>query len=457
MEQLLTLEEASRYLRINRMTLYKMAWVGKVPVYEVGRQWRFKKAALDSWLEKSQTQSIQRVPVTKTKKCIFLTGATGYLGSNLIPDFIESGYYLKLLVRAKKNNPTNRIIQVLSKVCDDPAKLSILMAKIEIVEGDLAKKNLGLSEDVVKRFSTDITDIFHCAGAVSFDENKEEIIRANNIEGTKNILSFAEKLTNTHFHYMSTAFVCGRKTGKVKEDYLDLGQEFNNAYEESKCKAEKLIRDWSVQNNIKTTIYRPSIIVGDSQTGKTQSAFGLYGILRILDLTTQGLRLKYKKGSCSMKTAGAGFNKESFFIPIRVIGSSNKTLNLVTIDYVRKAIARIFNAKNNAGKTYHITNPYPPKVELLKNCLCEVLKVKGIRFVPPETFKRNPMRSWERLFNSNIKVYTPYLLLEEAVFDDSNTKAVLKNTGIKETRLDRRLILKLMEYSHSTKYGKINI
>ncbi len=392
-----------------------------------------------------------------TEKAIFLTGSTGFLGSNLIPKFIESGYYLKLLVRAKKNNAYARVRQTLSRVCNDNDQLSMIMTKIEIAEGDLTKKNLGLSEDATKGFFSDISDVFHCAGAVSFDEEKEEIVRSNNIEGTKNILSFIEELPRVHFHYMSTAFVCGRKTGRVREDDLDQEQEFNNAYEESKCNAEKLVRDWSIQNKIKTTIYRPSIIVGDSQTSKTQSTFGLYGILRIMDITAQGVKLKYKKASHSMKTTGVRFNNGIFFVPTRVIGKPNKTLNLVTIDYVREAIIRIFNSKNNIGKTYHITNPCPPKVELLKNCLCETLKIKGIKFVPLETFKRKPMESWERLFNNNIKMYTPYLLLEEAKFDDSNTRALLRGTGIKEAKLDKRLVLKLMKYSHSTNYGKNNI
>lgn len=84
MEELLTLHEASRYLKINRMTLYKMAWDGKIPAYKVGRQWRFKGSILDKWLEDPHA-------FKKNKRYVFLTGATGYLGSNLIPKFIENG------------------------------------------------------------------------------------------------------------------------------------------------------------------------------------------------------------------------------------------------------------------------------------------------------------------------------------------------------------------------------
>ena len=93
MEKLLTLQEASKYLRINQMTLYKMAWQNKVPVYKVGRQWRFKRSLLDKWLKDT---SVTHTPAPSQKKLIFFTGATGYLGSNLIPKLLENEYRLKL-------------------------------------------------------------------------------------------------------------------------------------------------------------------------------------------------------------------------------------------------------------------------------------------------------------------------------------------------------------------------
>ncbi|MFH1782288.1 MAG: SDR family oxidoreductase [Candidatus Omnitrophota bacterium] len=387
----------------------------------------------------------------KRDKKIFITGATGFLGSNLIPKFIENGYGLKLLVRAKKDNPKSRLIQSLSNIYSDPLSISNALDNIEVLEGDVIKRDFGLSENNLRFLSQEISDIFHCAAAVSFDEEKENVVRKNNIEGTKNMLSFAEKIPNVHLHYMSTAYVCGQKSDMVKEKEVDLGQQFNNSYESSKCEAEILVRNWAAKCNSKVTIYRPSIIIGDSKTGKTQSNFGLYGILRIVDITVRGFKSKYNKGHSEIRAGGAQFDDGNFYIPLRAIGRREKTLNLVTIDYVSEVIMRIFKNKHNVGKTYHITNSHPPTMGLLKDCICETLKVSGIKFVLPEVFAANPIKSWERLLNKNIHIYTPYLLLKEAFFDDTNTQEVLKNSHIRHAKLDRQLIMKLLAYSYPEK------
>lgn len=49
--QVLTIDEASNYLRIPLSSLYKLAQEGKIPCQKVGRHWRFRKEAIDRWLE----------------------------------------------------------------------------------------------------------------------------------------------------------------------------------------------------------------------------------------------------------------------------------------------------------------------------------------------------------------------------------------------------------------------
>ena len=49
--QVLTIEEASKYLRIPLSTLYKLAQDGKIPCQKVGRHWRFRKETIDNWLD----------------------------------------------------------------------------------------------------------------------------------------------------------------------------------------------------------------------------------------------------------------------------------------------------------------------------------------------------------------------------------------------------------------------
>jgi len=391
-----------------------------------------------------------------TKKCIFLTGATGYLGSNLLPEFVKNGYKLKLLVRPQKMNPHERVVQSLSKIDNKQLTVNQIMQNIEIFEGDIIKKNLGLTETVIRNLSKEVTDVFHCAAAVSFDEEKESLLRKHNINGTKNILSFTDMLDNAHLHYMSTAYVCGRKNGIVKEDEFDDKRGFNNSYEKIKHAAELLVKSWENKYQAKTIIYRPSVIIGDSDTGKNLSSYGLYGMFKTVDIGMRKLKIEFKKGNPYLKNAGIKLSGDTFFVPLRVLGNLNKTINLITIDYATRAIIHIFNNADSIGKAYHITNSSPPTMKVLKDCMCKVLKVTGTEFVLPKDIRNNPVKIWEKQFNEGLKLYSPYLLLDEPVFDDANTKNILRNTYVSQAKIDEVLITKLLTYCYSTKYGKIS-
>ncbi|MFC1930692.1 helix-turn-helix domain-containing protein [Chloroflexota bacterium] len=46
-----TVEDLSNYLRIPKSTIYKLVREGKIPAQKIGRHWRFRKEAIDRWLE----------------------------------------------------------------------------------------------------------------------------------------------------------------------------------------------------------------------------------------------------------------------------------------------------------------------------------------------------------------------------------------------------------------------
>ena len=52
----LTIEELSVYLKIPKSTLYKLVREGKVPSQKVGRHWRFRKVAIDRWLDETRAE-----------------------------------------------------------------------------------------------------------------------------------------------------------------------------------------------------------------------------------------------------------------------------------------------------------------------------------------------------------------------------------------------------------------
>jgi thioester reductase-like protein len=93
------------------------------------------------------------------------------------------------------------------------------------------------------------------------------------------MLDVARSADIEHLHHVSTAYVCGLRSGTVTESELDVGQEFANDYERSKVEAEEMIRAAAGPSSV--TVYRPSIIVGDSHNGFTSTYHGLFAVLRL--------------------------------------------------------------------------------------------------------------------------------------------------------------------------------
>ena len=198
---------------------------------------------------------------------VLLTGATGFVGLELLRRFIERG---------------DRRIHALVRAADDEAAAERLPAhaRLSAVAGDIEEPGLGLSEENRERLARDVTTVVHCAASISFDLSLEESRRVN-VDGTRNVVDFAKRCRRLErLTYVSTAYVAGEPRGLFREDQLDVGQRFRNPYERSKFEAERMIR--SEAAGLPLQILRPSIVVGDSRTGRTSSFNVLYGPLKAL-------------------------------------------------------------------------------------------------------------------------------------------------------------------------------
>jgi nucleoside-diphosphate-sugar epimerase len=126
-----------------------------------------------------------------------------------------------------------------------------------------------------------VTEAWHLAAAYDLAVARELGVRAN-VDGTRNVLDALERCsTLTRLYYFSTCYVSGRYAGPFSEDDLEVGAPFNNCYEETKHLAEADVRR-RMAAGMPATIYRPSIVVGDSCTGETQKFDGPYFIMQWL-------------------------------------------------------------------------------------------------------------------------------------------------------------------------------
>ena len=153
--------------------------------------------------------------------------------------------------------------------------------------------------------------MIHSAATVRFDHTLDEA-RSINVEGTRRVLDFAAGARNLRsVAYVGTAYVAGERSDLIREDELAVGQSYRNTYEQTKAEAEALVR--SRFESLPGVILRPSIIVGDSQTGVTSSFKMMYWPLKI-----------YARGLWRT-----------------VPGYPDAVLDIVPVDYVAASVARL--------------------------------------------------------------------------------------------------------------------
>src|SRR4029077_1993749 len=125
-----------------------------------------------------------------------------------------------------------------------------------------------ISDEILKSLPR-FDSIIHCAGLVQFDQYLLPDLREINVEGTRQVRPLADQCRVSEFHHVSTAYVVGKRTGRVLESNLSSRKGFHNPYEETKFEAEQMVRKWRSHDGREAIVYRPSIVVGDSNTGFT--------------------------------------------------------------------------------------------------------------------------------------------------------------------------------------------
>ncbi|HWT91642.1 MAG TPA: SDR family oxidoreductase [Solirubrobacteraceae bacterium] len=191
---------------------------------------------------------------------ILLTGATGFLGMETLVRLAAAGDEVVCVIRG--DDPAERLHQALDLVGVPDGHRDGLSA----VAGDVTDPlpHVGPVDAVV-----------HCAASVSFGLPLDEARRIN-VGGTRNALAAASRAQARYVH-VSTAYVSGRHPGLFAEDDLDAGQPFRNTYEQTKAEAEAVVRS---ARDVDSVVLRPSIVVGESDTGWTPAFNVLYWPLR---------------------------------------------------------------------------------------------------------------------------------------------------------------------------------
>lgn len=256
-------------------------------------------------------------------KTLFITGASGMLGQELIPKFLEqTDYQLILLVHhTGAEQPLESFVNERFRTIAPPAK-----SRIKLVAGDVTKPNLGLAPTVAQDIISRATGVLHAAASTRFDLPLDEA-RTINVQGLKIVIQFAQQCKQLdRFGFVSTVYVAGRRTGYILETELRHDAGFVNTYEQSKYEAEQLAQEYL--SKIPVSIFRLSTMIGNSQTGAVSSFTAPHQALRIMYL-----------GLAAM-----------------VPGTPDYLIDLVSSDYTAQTITKLFANQFRPGETYHITS-----------------------------------------------------------------------------------------------------
>ncbi len=326
---------------------------------------------------------------------VLVTGYPGFIGRQLVR---------RLAARPRGREARLLLLVQPRHAARARAELAELGAgAAEVLEGDVAQMHLGLSGAEYKRLAAEVTRVWHLA-AISYLGAEADLVRRVNVEGTRHVLELCRAAPGLErLDHFSTAYVSGGRVGVILEDELEMGQRFRNEYEESKYRAELLVR--AAMRELPATIYRPSIVVGDSRTGEIDRFEGPYYLAILLVTSPLG-------------------------VPLPLPGDGVAPLNVVPVDFVVEAALSISGNPAAVGKTVHVVDPSPLSARKVYQLIAERVN----RRLPPVTL---PHRAVEALLSLPLleRLYRPQRAAiasvnHLALYNCRNMLSLLEGTGL---------------------------
>jgi thioester reductase-like protein len=345
---------------------------------------------------------------------VLLTGATGFLGMELLARLIDRGEDdVIALVRARDEaTAVERLDRVLARLYGAPPRAA---ARVRAIPADVSLPGLGLSATHRREVLARASSIVHCAASIAFDLPLEEA-RNINAAGTARVLELAHELDATgrlrRVVHVSTAYVCGRRRGVFGERDAPATASFRNSYEQSKADGERIVA--SVGAGLPLAIARPSIVVGDSRCGWTPSFNVVYWPLQA-----------FARGLIDEIPADPG-----------------GALDIVPVDYVADGILALHDEEEIAGTINLVAGRHA----VSNRRLLELASAQFGRAEPP--FVAGGALPGIR----EADVYLPYFDVHTR-FDDARARALLDPREIACPPLERYFST-LMDYAASTRWGK---
>jgi len=364
---------------------------------------------------------------------ILMTGATGFLGHYVLRDLLVRGHQVVVLLRPPLADSSGRLQDMLKQIGLDAAAAAAGSGQLTLIEGALPDR---LPEATWGR--TDA--VINCAASLElFANGNGDPFRTNTL-GTEALIEWADRYGVTRVHAVSTAYTCGWNTGVIREVFHEPAPEFQTDYERSKWLAEGLLKQWGEQAGHVLTLFRPSFLIGDSQTGYTTQFAWFYQLARLVSKLKQQYRDPH--------------NGDKTYIPLRIPGRPQDRQNIVPVDFVSQMMAEVVAQPRFHGRIYHLTNPEPPTNDMMKRCYEQYFGLHGGWFADPQEVVGKCSQA-ESLLWDQYHLLTPRVV-HTPHFDTSNTQEVMAAAGLTFPALSQERIFMLLDYAAARRWGRRN-
>ncbi|RSN47961.1 short chain dehydrogenase [Amycolatopsis sp. WAC 04197] len=340
-----------------------------------------------------------------------VTGATGLIGRQftrllLTRDDVDK---VALVVRASSRDKLAKLVNAWPHP-----------ERVTLITGDLGEPLLGVGEEDREKLRG-VDHVVHLAALYDLTADDEASIKAN-VEGTAQVIALAAELNAGCLHHVSSVAVAGDHEGMFTEEMFDVGQRLLTPYHRTKFEAERLVRE---QQDVPWRVYRPAVVVGNSETGEMDKIDGPYYLFPAIS-----------------RLAG---------LPdVPIVGPDLGDTNVVPVDYVAESLNALVTTKGLDGRAFHLVNPEPQPVVSVYNAFAKAAGAPTISVQLNERVSKgivNLVKLSEHIPGFTIardavmeRLGIPPVLLETmafpSVFSSASTRKALIGSGVEVPRIE---------------------
>jgi thioester reductase-like protein len=358
------------------------------------------------------------MPPVGASTAVLVTGATGFIGRQVLRHLLAADRSVIAIARPREDlSAHSRVMRAVGHLPD--------RRQVEVIEADLTNLQHSLTSGVLRRLRDMVETVIHCAGDTAFFPTDMEQFRAGHIDGPLALLAALAGGRLRRWGYLSTAYVCGKRSGTVFEDEGDVGQDFHNPYERVKLDAETSMRAAGDRLGIDVRVFRPSVVVGPApETAGGQPSNLFFIFIRMME----GLaRLSHR-----------------FKVRLRIEGAPAARFNIVPVEYVARALVALAEHPDGVGKTFHLVVSKAPVQEEMLAMIADYFGLSGLSIVDA---CRTPLTKPSTLERQVARLQGPYreYFTQDVHFDDCVARALLDRLGLLRPILDAHEVRRLID------------